>query len=87
MIVDREALSAAFDTIDAAFDDLVRHDCDAWLRVLSTPALFGRPGRVQPRAFMRAQLRISSPGQVRNLPTPGVDGGWVCGSGVTGSFV
>jgi hypothetical protein len=27
--VDREALSAAFDTIDAAFDDLVGYDCDA----------------------------------------------------------
>jgi Domain of unknown function (DUF222) len=27
--VDREALSAAFDTIDAALDDLVGYDCDA----------------------------------------------------------
>ncbi|WP_406816790.1 HNH endonuclease signature motif containing protein [Mycobacterium sp. M23085] len=29
MSVDREALSAAFDTIDAALDDLVGYDCDA----------------------------------------------------------
>jgi hypothetical protein len=27
--IDREALSAAFDTVDAAFDDLVGYDCDA----------------------------------------------------------
>ncbi len=33
MSVDREALSAAFDTIDAALDDLVGYDCDA----LATP--------------------------------------------------
>lgn len=29
MSIDREALSAAFDTIDAAFDDLIGNDCDA----------------------------------------------------------
>lgn len=29
MSTDREALTAAFDTIDAAFDDLVTQDCDA----------------------------------------------------------
>lgn len=29
MSIDREALSAAFDTVDAAFDDLVGYDCDA----------------------------------------------------------
>ena len=29
MSIDRQALTAAFDTIDAAFDDLVTHGCDA----------------------------------------------------------
>jgi hypothetical protein len=46
--IDREALSAAFDTIDSAFDELVSHDCDA----LATPeqiALLGRCEKVRRR--------------------------------------
>ncbi|WAJ42574.1 HNH endonuclease signature motif containing protein [Mycobacterium sp. Aquia_216] len=48
MSIDREALSKAFDTIDAAFDELVSHDCDA----LATPeqmALLGRCEKVRRR--------------------------------------
>ncbi len=48
MSIDREALSAAFDTIDSAFDELVSHACDA----LATPeqmALLGRCEKVRRR--------------------------------------
>ncbi|MCV7413418.1 hypothetical protein AWC05_03095 [Mycobacterium florentinum] len=69
MSIDREALTEAFDTIDAAFDELVSHDCDA-LATRELMALLERCEKVRRRLpavehpFINNLVRQATPQEI-----------------------